>query len=263
MAPRTVIVVALTCLCCARNPAPNESEPTGRTAIPSLASAAAAAGSAAPAVGSAPPAPTPPTALQHTTLPGYPPVAKRLTEPCDDPHAVLAVRKRWDRSGRIWVQQALLAHPEFVVKAERAEAPMEVDFYETIYGVKRFKSRYPGDPLFSEAVIARCRDADTCHRLAAMFQAVSPSDRPEVVCGAPPATTGGFARVKELAADQRVLPDGSDPVAACARFSACAARVGAPERVRKACAVKSTATRACASETDCGRVLECLKTRAL
>lgn len=84
------------------------SAPTSSAAVPSaqapIASVAVAAVSA-----SAPPL-------------AYPAVAKPATPPCADPRAVLAVRKSYDRSARLLVQQALVAHPELKVVADNAQA---------------------------------------------------------------------------------------------------------------------------------------------
>jgi len=193
-------------------------------------------------------------------MPDYSPLEKQLHEPCSDPRAVLVVRKENDRSGRIWVQQALLAHPEFQIVPEKARAPFEVDFYETIYGVKNFSRDYPGQPRFSEAVVARCADVRTCDRVAAMFHAVSPRDEPELVCGVPPGTTGGFARVSELSAERRTLPnEKSALVAHCARIHACLARQASPRRPPATCAgIANEVLVSCSMSTTCEKLYDCI-----
>jgi len=191
----------------------------------------------------------------------YPAFAKPLTAPCADPRAVLAVRKNYDRSGRFLVQQALVAHPELKVVTEKALGPSELDFYETIYGTKNFAPRYRGGPMYSEAVIARCVDVDTCNHVAAMFHAVSPSEHIRLVCGEPPQTTGGFARVRELALDKLVIPDEKSAVFAyCGRALACVARQGLAKRLSAACSeLKLAALRACAVQASCSDVAACVE----
>lgn len=193
--------------------------------------------------------------------PAYPAVAKPATAPCADPRAVLAVRKSYDRSARLLVQQALVAHPELKVVADNAQAPGELDFYETIYGIKNFAPKYRGDPMYSEAVIARCPDIDTCNRLAAMFHAVSPGEHIELVCGEPPETTGGFSRVRELALDKLVIPDEKSAMFAyCGRALACVARQGLAKRPSAACSeLKLAALRACAVQSSCSDVAACIQ----
>jgi len=215
----------------------------------------------APPLVPAPAASVPVAAASASTPPSkYPAFAKPLTA-CADPRAVLAVRKNYDRSGRLLVQQSLVAHPEFKVVGEKAQAPGEVDFYETIYGTKNFAPKYRGDPMYSEAVIARCADVDICNRLAAMFHAVSPSERIELVCGEPPATTGGFSRVRELALDKLVIPDEKSAASAyCGRALACAARAGLARPLSATCAeVKLAPLRACAIQSSCSDVAACLE----
>lgn len=228
---------------------------TERGTAPSPSSAPAAL-SAAPAAS----ADADPVARSTSTLPEYPALPETLTPPCDDPRAVLAVRQQYDRSGRVRLQQALVAHPEFRVRPEAPTAPMDVSFYETIYGVKRFEPAPPGQPMFKEAVIARCFDVPTCERLAAMYRAVSPTDQPRLFCGVPPATTGGEANVRELAPERLVPPPSPDAAASCARFTACAARLGKPDVGRTACASRAAPIRACAAREDCRAVLDCLHT---
>lgn len=174
---------------------------------------------------------------------------------------MLAVRKNYDRSARVLMQQALVAHPEFKVVAEKAQAPGDLDFYETIYGSKNFAPKYRGDPMYSEAVIARCADLDTCNRVAAMFHAVSPSERIELVCGEPPRTTGGFSRVRELALNKLVIPDEKSAMFAnCARALACVAREGLAKRPSAACSeLNLAALRGCAIQSSCSDVAACVQ----
>lgn len=215
---------------------------------------------AAPSTSSAP-APSAAASGKAPSLPEYPEAEKPLSAPCGDPRVVLAVRKQFDRSGRLWVQQALLAHPEFTLEREKASKPMAVDVYETIYGTKNFGRLYPGQPLFSEAIIARCGDFATCNRLAAMFHAVAPKEKSEPVCGVPAATTGGFGRVAELAAERFEIPSGkAAPVAAvCARLHACAAREGKPLPANFGCThAADPAQRECASAKSCAEVAACV-----
>lgn len=217
-----------------------------------------------PAVAPRAPAPSAslPSAASASRLSSeYPAFAKPLVGPCADPRAVLAVRKDYDRSARFLVQQALVAHPEFKVVAEKAQAPGELDLYETIYGVKSFAPKPRGEPMYSEAVIARCADIDTCNRVAAMFLAVSPGERIELVCGAPLQTTGGFSRVRELARDLLAIPDEKSPmVAYCGRALACLAREGLAKRPSLACSqLKLAALRACAVQASCSNVAACVE----
>jgi hypothetical protein len=177
----------------------------------------------------------------------------------------LVVRKQYDRSGRIWVQQALVAHPELLLVKEKAAGAGEIDVYETIYGPKNFAPTYPGEPLFNEAVVARCGDVATCNQLAAMFHAVAPRERVEPVCGVPPATTGGFGRVAELAADRLLAPPATSAaaVASCARLHACAARerVSLPRELDCARRLRPEWT-ACAASDSCSSVASCLSEKA-
>jgi hypothetical protein len=212
----------------------------------------------------APPAAAQPESTQaasSSSVPNDPPLAEPLAPECADPRVVLAVRKQYDRSGRVRVQQFLLANPEFRLVAEHARAPGEVDVYETIYGLKGFAPRPPGVPMFSEAVIARCSDAATCNRLGAAFQAASRQDRPQPSCGVPGATTGGFARVRELGAGSMVLPGpAASNVARCARIDACLAREHAPKRTPADCrGVAAGALARCAPLPDCPGVARCIE----
>jgi hypothetical protein len=173
----------------------------------------------------------------------------------------LAVRKSYDHSGRLLVQQALVAHPELKVVTGQAQAPNEVDFYETIYGTKSFAPKPRGESMYNEAVIARCGDVATCNSVAAMFQAVSPSERVDVVCGVPRQTTGGFARVRELALEKLVIPDENSAVLAhCGRALACLARQRATRHLSATCReLKMPALRACAVQASCAEVAACVE----
>lgn len=154
----------------------------------------------------------------------------------------------------------MLAHPEIELVTDRAQQPGQIGVYETIYGTKNFARLYPGQPLFSEAVVARCADVTTCNRLAAMFRAVAPSERVELICGVPPATTGGFTRVSELSAERRVIPaaTGSPPVAICARLHACAVREGTPLPKGFGCSGRVAADlQECAAADSCAKVAAC------
>ena len=185
-------------------------------------------------------------------------VAKPLSSDCADPRAVLAVRKRYDRSGRLFVQQTLLAYPEFQLVPETANKPYEIDVYETIYGPSRFGMIRPDDPLFSEAVVARCGDVPTCNQLAALFEALQPKGKVTLSCGVPPATTGGFGRVAELSPKRFVLPDANAPrVAICARIAACGFREGAPLAASAACERASAKLGSCSAAADCAEVVRC------
>lgn len=193
--------------------------------------------------------------------PEYPAFTRPLSAPCADPRAVLAVRENHDRSGRLLVQQALVAHPELTLVGEKAQAPGELDFYETIYGTKNFAPTYRGDPMYREAVIARCADVDTCNRAAAMFHAVSPGEQIQLVCGEPAQTTGGFSRVRELAPDRLVIPDLNAAASTyCGRALACGARQGVAKRPSARCGeLKLAALRACAVQASCSDVAACVE----
>jgi hypothetical protein len=158
------------------------------------------------------------------------------------------------------VQGVVMANPEFKIVPEKARAPLEVDFYETIYGTKNFARKYPGDPMFSEAVIARCADVETCNRIAATFHAAFPAERVELACGVPPKTTGGFARVAELAPERLKVPTAASPLPAhCARAVACLAREQSTLRLKSNCVgVKADALKACAERGACNDVVTCI-----
>jgi hypothetical protein len=171
---------------------------------------------------------------------------------------VLATRKEFDRSARLFVQQVLLAYPELHLVPEKATKPQEIDVYETIYGPARFARLYPRDPLFNEAVIARCGDVTTCNHVAGLFAALQPKAKVTLSCGVPPATTGGFARVAELAPKRLVLPDASAPRAAvCARIAACSLREGAAPADTGACERSSVKLGGCSALADCAEVVRC------
>src|SRR5450432_1015270 len=245
-------------LSCKANPSLAESR-SGATGMASKSAASAnAASSVAPSASTATaPARAAPT---PATLPQYPSVEKPLQDPCADPRAVLSVRKNHDRGGRIAVQQALVANPEFKVVPEMAHAPLELDLYETIYGTKNFARKYPGDPMFSEAVIARCADVSTCNRVVAAFHAAFPSESVDLVCGVPPKTTGGFSRVYELAAERLVVPGHEAPTLAfCARAHACLAHEGSAARPKPDCAgIQRQKLMSCTELPSCGSVTTCI-----
>jgi len=166
-----------------------------------------------------------------------------------------------DRSGRILVQQALLANPEFKVVADKAQQPLEVDCYETIYGTKNFARRYRGDALFREAVVARCAAANTCNHLARLFLGAFPEQHVELVCGVPPSTTGGFSRVAELAPAKLVVPDANAaPATHCARARACLAHEGQSFALEAACVkLERAVLQKCSGQASCSAVAACLR----
>jgi hypothetical protein len=187
-----------------------------------------------------------------------PSVASPLTATCADPRAVLAMRKEFDRSARLFVQQVLLAYPELQLVPDKATKPMEIDVYETIYGPARFARLYPRDPLFNEAVIARCADVKTCNQVAALFAALQPQAKVTLTCGVPPATTGGFARVAELAPKRLILPGDAAPrVAVCARIAACSLREGAAVVDTATCERAKVKLGSCSAAADCAEVVRC------
>ena len=209
-----------------------------------------------------PAAPAPVASELATSQPvSGPPLEKPLPDTCTDPRAVLAVRKNHDRSGRILVQQALLANPKFKVVPDKAQQPFEIDCYETIYGTKNFSRKYPGDPMFSEAVVARCAAAETCNQLARVFLGAFPEERVELVCGIPPKTTGGFSRVAELAPAKLMLPDTNAPLDAyCARARACLAHEAQPLGLGVGCVkLERTVLKKCATQATCSAVAACIK----
>jgi hypothetical protein len=190
----------------------------------------------------------------------YPAIAKPLQGDCESPHALLAIRKEYDRSARIWLQQALLAHPEYQLVREAPTTAAQVQIYETIYGLKNFSRSYAGQPRFSEALIARCADVATCNRLAAMFQAVSARDAASVSCGPPPGITGGFSLVKELSPERLQLSSAAaSPESACARVHACAAHEGTVEGSKVDCTkLPKAELGACVRATSCSEVMGCI-----
>jgi hypothetical protein len=241
--------------------------PSATTPAP-LPSAGTAASTVSGGVAIGSPAPDAPSPSASSSAPPvspalarYPRLSVRLVAPCDDPRVVLAVRQQFDRSGRLWVQQALLANPELVLVSEKATRPGELDVYETIYGTKNFARTYPGEPLFSEAVIARCADVETCEAAAAMFHAVAPQEKVQLVCGVPAATTGGFGRVAELAPARLKVPapTGAPAPASCARLHACVARESAalPAGAGDCRKRVTPALAACAAAETCAEVVSC------
>jgi hypothetical protein len=190
----------------------------------------------------------------------YPAVSKRLQGDCADPQALLAIRKEYDRSARVWLQQALFAHPEFEPVPEVPTKGRQVQVYETIYGLKNFSRSYPGQPRFSEALIGRCADVATCNELAAMFHAVSARDATSVSCGPPPGITGGFSLVKELSPERLRLPDAAATLeSACARLHACAARTGSLDATKLDCArLPKVDLGVCARAASCSEVVGCI-----
>jgi hypothetical protein len=208
----------------------------------------------------APIAPSPSQAIPvaNTALDRLPPPTKPLGADCADPRVVLTTRKEFDRSGRLFVQQVLLAFPELQLVTEKASQANQIDVYETIYGYARFARLYPRDPLFSEAVIARCGDVATCNRVAALFEALQPKSKVVLSCGVPPATTGGFARVAELAPERMQLADDKAPRSAvCARIAACSLHESAGNRDSTSCERASLKLGSCSAVADCAEVVRC------
>jgi len=199
------------------------------------------------------------TATPASVLERLPPPSKPLNADCGDPRAVLTTRKEFDRSGRLFVQQVLLGFPELELVGEKATRANQIDVYETIYGYARFARLHPRDPLFSEAIIARCGDVATCNRVASLFEALQPKSKMVTLsCGVPPATTGGFARVAELAPERMRLPDDRAPRSAiCARVAACSLREGGPLTDAGGCERASVKLGSCSAATDCAEVVRC------
>jgi hypothetical protein len=140
----------------------------------------------------------------------YPSVGiKLIADKCAEPTVLLAMgpstmslSSEWP-----WVRQTMVAHPHFVVVDGTPSAAGEVAF-AVIDGDK-------GLTLF-----ARCRDADTCNRLAAMYKAVVRSSAPQTGCGQPK-IEGDIITAFVLPADGDWLPAKGDAAAECARISAC------------------------------------------
>jgi hypothetical protein len=134
---------------------------------------------------------------------------KPLADDCASPWVGLASAPRSE--GPLfswpWVRQTLHAHPVFRGVIAAPTRPNEVELWVI-----------DGDPTLT--LFARCWDADTCNRLAAMFQAVIRSSRPTLSCGEVP-LGGDRLPAFVLPADGQWLPAADDWVGACARINAC------------------------------------------
>lgn len=177
---------------------------------------------------------------------------KPLAADCAKPNALLA-------SGPVklglefpWPlpRQAFLAHRAFkIVKGEPA-APGEVRL-----GTHELKEGY--------ALVAKCKDADTCNKAAAMYKGVIRSSNPILYCGSVPGVSAepkdsGF----EWSADPaQNLPKKDETVGNCARLDACwiAQDHNAPGDPFLECQKAPQGFKLdCAQKTTCQEVVKCM-----
>lgn len=108
-------------------------------------------------------------------------------------------------------------------------------------------------------VIARCHDAGTCTRLAAMYKDVAKASSPETGCGDLPNGLGASTRKKSLTAS---MPDKSDTVGLCARIGACVVAKDplTSEDPGAACQKAPSSFKTdCGTKSSCDDVVACLK----
>jgi hypothetical protein len=177
---------------------------------------------------------------------------KLLAADCAKPHALLA-------SGPVklglefpWPlpRQAFLAHPAFKIVKREPTAPGEVRL-----GTHEVKDGY--------ALVALCKDAETCNKAAAMYKGVIRSSSPQLFCGTVPGVTAepkdsGFEWAADPAAN---LPKADETVSVCARLDACwiATDHNAPGDPFLECQkAPQTFKLACAQQTACPDVVKCM-----
>jgi hypothetical protein len=180
-----------------------------------------------------------------------------LPETCKNPSVLFAAISvpAAEKGGYRWryATQALLANPQFKIVDATPTAPMEVHF---LSGWSPATS--------SLALIGRCKDSATCHKLAAMYQAVVPTSKPQLACGDPPFGTFDQASAENMtrASLAAALPDGSDTISQCARLAAC--RIASEPGVKGDPALECQKAPAkfklsCASRRSCSDVVACSK----
>ncbi len=189
---------------------------------------------------------------------GIPP----LDPTCKDPRAVLGKAAFDDPTLIARIRQAVAAHPEFDVTAGPPAGPRQLTLLRAEYGTKNFSAFTR--PKNTYAVIALCGDAGACLDVAAMVRAVVPGSNPVLVCGQPPAVSGGTATLPGpwRLPDARPLP--ADRPAVCARVTACAVRLASQPRdvVTRECSKSTLPVAArCAAMDSCSAVVTCWRDR--
>jgi hypothetical protein len=167
---------------------------------------------------------------------------KAIESSCRKPWVIVA-RTKPDHEDFNVLAQALYANPAFkVVEGEpHAAGELAVEVHKK-------------DDLFA---VARCHDAGTCTRLAAMMKAVAKDSSPETGCGDLPNGLGPSTRVKSVAI---TMPKEGDSAGLCARLGACKLTKdpGSTEDPVAACQKSpSSFPVSCALKTSCDEVLSC------
>jgi len=203
-----------------------------------------------------------PTATPKPDKPGegvYPLSSIRtIPDNCSKAHVLMATAPVNPRNDYpwTWTRQAVIVHPEF--KANGGSHP-------TVPGEVHFEMYDYGNDGKAKALLAHCADGDTCNRLAAMYRAVVPSSRPQVMCGEVPNLKGSPVRVlipQPGVGNDDGLPTSADIVAQCARIGVCRIHTdpstpGDPGiECQKA---PSKFKLSCASRTPCSAVVSCLQ----
>jgi hypothetical protein len=176
---------------------------TGSVAATAPASASAPAASAA---ASASAAPAGKLSADGYSLDGV----KTLADSCTTPWALFSTTKKGVFGIHHWpmADQAFHAHPQFKSIPGKPSAAGEVRFYA-----------FDVDPKVSADTLllaVECADAATCNRVGAMYKAVVPSGRLELVCAPTVPSTVGAGTVMVLS------PKFHDEVPfKCARVAVC------------------------------------------
>ncbi len=178
-----------------------------------------------------------------------------LSEDCRSPSVMLAavsnnISKTEDFAWAYPVQ-ALFAHPEFILvnkvglTTENRVAVQEVQVTPKVVGL-----------------VAYCRDAGTCNRLAAMYQATVPTAKPELYCGKkwePGKIPRGLLNAVDLKATAwKELKN--EPTSMCARIGVCAKQQDptAPGDPGMECQKQPGKFKyKCAQEKTCDKVIAC------
>lgn len=131
-----------------------------------------------------------------------------IPDSCDEPYVILANAPK-DKTPSYtwpWARQALYANPQFRMAAEpKAEQQVAFDVYETEQAI---------------LLVARCFDGGTCNRLAAMYQGIVRTAKPQLFCGNLP-VKGAKHPALVVPPDHHWLPAPDDAIAKCARLAAC------------------------------------------
>lgn len=178
---------------------------------------------------------------------GYPTAGIKAIDPaCSAPWVLLATAPAavGDDYRFPWIEQALVANPKAfsVVDAPSAAGQVSIEVHK--------KSDY--------IAVARCSDATTCTKLAAMYKDVARTSSPETGCGDLPMGLGASTRTRSLAA---AMPDPKDTLGLCARIGACA--VARDPMTREdpggACQKAPSSFRTeCGTKPSCDEVASCL-----